>query len=132
MCLAAKFVKSCHCTVAFSSQVLTRLSCTDLHLTLLYISILRIFSKFLPGKTNSSSCARRVMLERWPQVCHIKITSEYLSNSWFVSIRPNTSWFVSKNEFCEMLCKMDSIGPGFARLFEPNRTLRSKFSIGLF
>jgi hypothetical protein len=45
------------------------------------------------------------MLERWLQVCRVKITFELLPNNWLVSTRKN-----------QMLCKVDSIQ--YASLFE--------------
>ena len=44
-CLAAKFVGSWHCAASFSLQVPK--SCTDLDPTLLYILILRTYTKFV-------------------------------------------------------------------------------------
>jgi len=42
-------------------------------------------------------------LERWPQVCCVKITFGLLLTNPFIST------VMLKNEFCEMPCKLESI-----------------------
>ena len=97
--LDTKFVGSRHCSAAFSLQVPK--SCTDLDLTLLYIPILGKYSRFVrenellalgvcfPQPCSSAGCWSAASRSRW-------ITTKQL-----VRFR--------KNEFNEMLCKLDSL-----------------------
>ena len=80
LCLAAEFVGSWHCAAAFSLQVPK--SCTHIDPTFLYISILKTYTKF--ARKN------KMLLERWPQVCCVKIMFELLPNNWFVSTKTNS------------------------------------------
>jgi len=94
---------------AFSLQIPK--SCADLDPTLLYISILGTYSKFVrKNKIQALGVCFQDMLERWPQVCRVKIT--------FESIR------FDKNEPDKMLCKLDSTK--YARSFKPNQPLNLK------
>ena len=67
-------------------------------------------TKFVRKKQNVS--ARRLlsacMLERWPQVCSVKITFGLLPNNWFVS---------THKKIDELLCKVDYTE--CTRSFEP-------------
>jgi len=66
------------------------------------------------GKSNAS--ARRLLpatlLERWPQVCRVKITFESISGTQLVRFHIN--------KFDEMLCNLDS--SEYARSFKQNLT----------
>ena len=82
-------IESRHCAAAFSLQMLK--SCTHLDLTFLYILTLRTYSKFVRKNKMLAlgvCLPQPGLLERWPQVCRVKITFELLSNnSGFVSTR---------------------------------------------
>ena len=67
-------------------------SCTDLNPTLLYVSMLRTYSRFVQ-KNEMLALGVCFMPERWPQDHHqgqVKITFELLQNIWFVSTRTNS------------------------------------------
>ena len=80
---------SCHCAAVFFSQVPKK--CTDLDLSLLYILISETYSKF---DRKNGFLARRLLsaalLERWPQVCRVKITFTALPTNGFVSTTKNS------------------------------------------
>jgi len=88
-CLAAKFVQICHHVVAFCLQ--EQKKCTDLNPTLLYIWILRTVGKF--ARKNKNASAQRLLpadvLERWLQVCCVKITFTLLQTNCFASTTAN-------------------------------------------
>jgi len=96
------FFGSRHCLAVFFSQVPKK--CTDLFQTLFYILILGIYSKFARKIIFlRSAFAQRLsiaLLERWPQVCHVKITFTVLPTNHFRCFHNN------KND--EMHCKLDS------------------------
>jgi len=65
-------------------------------------------------------CQRSVfapVLERWPQVCRVKMTFKLL----------RTNWFFSTNEFDEMLCKLEFTK--CARSFPSRTKLNPAFKI---
>ena len=78
------FFGSRHCASVLQTKV-PKL-CTDLDLSLLYILTLGTYSKFAQKKFPS---ARRLLsaalLERWPQVCRVKVTFTVLPTNRFVS-----------------------------------------------
>ena len=79
------FFWSRHCAGVLFSQVPKK--CTDLDFSLIYILTLQIKSeKYFP-------CARRLLsaalLERWPQVCYVKITFTKLPTNRFVCTTKN-------------------------------------------
>jgi len=84
-CFDAGKIEICHCAAVLQTQV-PKL-CTDLDLSLLYILILGTYSKF--ARKNKFPIARRLLsaalLERWPQVCRVKITFTKLPTNRFVS-----------------------------------------------
>ena len=73
-----------HCASVLFSQVPNK--CTDLDLSLLYILTSGAYNKFA---RNFCSSAQRLLsaalLERWPQVCHVKIMFTKLPTNRFVS-----------------------------------------------
>jgi len=82
------FLGGRHCAAVLQTQV-PKL-CTDLDLRLLYILILGTYSKFA-RKNNFLACSARrllfaALLQRWPQVCRVKITFRVLLTIRFVSI----------------------------------------------
>ena len=87
MCFDAGKIGFCHCAAVLLTQV-PKL-CTDLHLSHLYILIQEKYGKF--ARENNFPSARRLLfaalLERWPQVCRVKITFEKLPTDRFVSTR---------------------------------------------
>jgi len=108
-------IRSRHCIAAFCLQVPK--SCTDLDQTLLYISIGNLLQIFT-GKWNDST--RRLLAaakaERWPQVCHVKIMSEWLLTICFLFTITNL-----------MKCLVNWISPNSNVRFEQNPTLPTKF-----
>ena len=78
-----------HCAAVLFSQVPKK--CTDLDMDLLYILIMGTYSKFARKKNFLS--ARRLLsaalLERWPQICRVKITFKALPTNRFVSTTKN-------------------------------------------
>ena len=112
-CLAAEFRVVGICHYAAALQVPN--TCTDLNLTLLYISTLRTYTKleFIRKikwlRSTFASCnPARVLAAGLPRQDHVLI---------------NTKQFVRlhKNSFNEMLCKLDS--SEYARSFEQNPAL---------
>jgi len=85
------FFGSHHCAAVLFSQVPKKY--TDLDLSLLYILILETFCKF--ARNNFFLiflCLLPAdMLERWPQVCHVKITFTLLPTNCFVSTTTNST-----------------------------------------
>jgi len=80
-----------HCAVVLFSQVPHK--CTHLDLSLLYIQflILGTYSKFARGNSVRARCLLATdMLERWLQVCRVKITSTVLLTNCFVSTTKNS------------------------------------------
>jgi len=74
-CVETRFPPGyCHCAAVLFLQVLKL--CTDLDLDILYILI------SFPSARRLLSAA---LLERWPQVCRVKITFAVLSTNRFVS-----------------------------------------------
>ena len=75
----------CHCAAVLQTQV-PKL-CTALDLGLLFILILGTYSKF--ARINNflalGICFPEALLERWPQVCRVKITCTKLPTNRFVS-----------------------------------------------
>jgi len=83
------FFGSCHCAAVLFSQV--QVKCTDLDLGLLYILTWGTYSKFTrENNFQALSLLSAAMLERWPQVCRVKITFTKLPTSRFVSTTKNS------------------------------------------
>ena len=88
----------CHCAAVLKTQEPKR--CTDLDFGLLYILVLETYSKFARKKKFPS--ARRLLsaalLERWPQVCRVKITCTKLPttrNSFVSTTKTSIKWVVN-------------------------------------
>ena len=81
------FLGFCHCAAVVQTQV-PKL-CTDLDLGLLYILILGTYSKIASSWKNNflalGVLLSAALLERWPQVCCIKITFTKLPTNRSVS-----------------------------------------------
>jgi len=88
------FLGFCHRAAVLQTQV-PKL-CTVLHLSLLYILILGTYSKF--ARENKFPIPRRLLstalLERWPQVCRVKITCTKLPTNRFVFTTKNSMKYV--------------------------------------
>jgi len=89
-----------HCAAVLISQVPKK--CTDLHLSLVYISTLETYSKFALEKNFPAlgvcflqpCCLLSAALERWPQVCRVKITFTVLSMNHFDSTTQKSMKYV--------------------------------------
>jgi len=112
-CLAAEFVAICHCAAAFFLQVSK--SCTTLDLTFLYISMWETYSKLvrknsiptLRAAAFASRSHARAMSAGLPRHDHVSIPTEQLVRFY-------------KNEFDEVLCKLNSTA--YTCSFKPNPT----------
>ena len=83
------FFGSRHCAAALFSQVPKK--CIDLDLSLLYILVLGTYSKFVRENAFLAPgvCFPQALLERWPQVCRVKITFTELPMNRFFSTSKN-------------------------------------------
>jgi len=86
---AAKFVGSRHCAARFFFQVPNL--CTDIDWTLFFILILTTYTEIAwKNKMPALGVRFAALLERWPQICCVKITFWILLINFSVSTRINS------------------------------------------